>query len=242
MKKNTERLTKESEQKFRSYCEYEQIVFINKKNLESNLKTLGIKTSIASLLRSGIIESIYKGKIYRLSGKNGMLSDLLSEIFDKSEAFYISGVYAYNRYGFIDQLPSVYQIANRKLQADKTIAGLRFQFRKVGIDYFYGIDPKTLTMTRERTLVEFCRSYGYNRFMEALNANISSINLDMLTEFAVLYPLNNVSRRLIYGLNTIRPVSYKILKKLNCKSLITLTEGKSRKGKIDQTFNIIINQ
>lgn len=238
---NTVRLTKNDEQRFRAFCDYEKIVYITIGELQIILQRLKIRNTSANLLRNGILESVYRGKVYRVSGKNGTAMELLPKIFN-GEQFFLYGAYAYNLYGFIEQLPAVYQVANLKTQKDKTIAGFNFNFRKANKDYFYGIDIKTNILSRERALIDFCKNYGYMRFMDIFSKNTDTLDIDKIIGYALKYPVKNISRRVLYGINTTRQLPDRIIKKIPRESLITLTELKTRKGKIDKIFNIIINQ
>ena len=65
-------------------------------------------------------------------------------------------------------------------------------------------------------------------------------DLPTLTDFAIRYPVNNIARRVLYGINSVKRIGDDILAKVNTKSLITLTGKDTRTGTIDKRFNIII--
>jgi len=239
---NTQRFTKKQEQDFRAYCDYEGISYMTGDELNAIINALKINSTVTNLMRNGVLESVYKGRVYRVSGKGGAVIELLTRIFENDEPFYLAGIYVYNYYGFIEQLPSQYQVVNRKLHKEKSIAGYRFLFRKLNEKYFYGIDETTRMPVKERALIDFCYSYGYERFMDVVTGKEASVDLAALARFALRYPVNKVARRVLYGIDSIKTVGEDIRAQVDVKSLITLTERNSREGRIDSRFNIIINQ
>jgi len=150
------KLTKKEEQNLRSYCDYENISFFTRDELVDILGTLKINTSIKNLIRNGVIKSFYKGRVYGLSGKNGPIEELLPRVIGRDEPFYFTGIYVYNARGFIEQLPSKYQVATMKLQREKTIAGFNITFKKVREGFFYGIDETSFMLQKERAPLDFC--------------------------------------------------------------------------------------
>ena len=235
-------LTGKQKQDFSSYCTYEGISFVTGEELQAVLDILKIESPVQNLIRNNMVESVYKGKVYRVSGETSTIEKLLSRMFTKNEPFYLTGIYTYNAYDFIEQLPSRYQVANRKIQKDKTIAGYNIIFKKVNQSFFYGIDKKTYMSVKERALIDFCYSFGYDRFIEVLTVQKSNIDVSSLIDLAVRYPVNKIARRVLYGIDSLYSIDNIILDQLDMKSLTTLTEKKSREGKIDKRFNIIINQ
>jgi len=236
------RFSKNQEQDFRAYCAFEGLSFLTRNELSAILSTLGINATATNLMRNGVIEPVYKGKVYRVSDKSGTVTELLTRIFEGDEPVYLTGIYAYNAYGFIEQLPSRYQVANRKIQREKSIAGYGFIFSKVNDKYFYGIDRTACLPVKERALIDFCHSFGYERFIEALTDQRAAVDLNTLIRFALQYPVNKVARRVLYGVDSLDRIDDDIRTQLDAKSLITLTERNSREGRIDTRFNIIINQ
>ncbi len=239
---NTIRFTKKQEQNFRAYCDYEGISFLTGDELTTILNTLGINATATNLMRNGVIDSVYKGKVYRVSDKSGTITELLTRIFVDDEPFYLNGIYVYNAYGFIEQLPSRYQVANRKIQKEKSIAGYNIIFSKVNDQYFYGIDQTACMPVKERALIDFCYSYGYERYIEVLTDQQASVDLSALARLALQYPVNKIARRVLYGIDTLERIMDEMRAQLDSRSLITLTERNSREGRIDTRFNIIINR
>ena len=235
-------MKKQEENKFIQYCDYEGLVFLSKNKLQEILGLLNIDTSIQNLLRSNTIESVYKNKIYKVRNKNGTIEDLLPLIFDPGEKYYIGGIKLYNDYGFIEQLPSKYQIINTKISEEKNIAGFNIIFSKRKKEYFYGIDEKSCKLKKERAFLDLCYEFGYEIYFSNLKKQKNNLDFDLLITYCQKYPLNKIQRRCLFGINQFIDVPGSIVSTIQTNAIITLTDKKSRRGPIDKKYRIIINQ
>jgi predicted transcriptional regulator of viral defense system len=238
---STVKLTKQYEKRLIDYCRYEKIAFITKDELINVLKALGITTKIPNLLRAGTISTIMRNSVYHVIGINGSIQQLLRKIFYIEEPYFLYGIYVYNSYGFINQLPAWYQVANTRIKRNKILAGYNIQFKTPMDGYFFGIDSQTAMLDKERSLIDFCRSYGYSRYIDVLEKEADQFEINKLIDYALKYPLNNIARRVLYGVNTITTLKPEVIDSVRTGSIIKLTDNPSRKGKIDRNFDIIIN-
>lgn len=124
------KLTKSNENRFLEYCDFEEKAVLKKDQVLSILELLKINTTIRNLIRTGTIESIYKNQLYKIKNRNITIEKLLSLIFDPDDKYYLSGIAIYNNYGFINQLPSKYQVINTRISGEKKISGFNIIFSK----------------------------------------------------------------------------------------------------------------
>lgn len=238
---STTAITREDIRRFNEYCQYEDITFITRSELVETMTLLGIGASVRAMLRSGTVSTVMRNTVYQVPGRTGTIQQLLAKIFSVEEPYYLYGIYAYNTYGFIDQLPSMYQVANKRIKRTRQLGGFTIQFKIPADGYFYGIDSDTMIIEKERAIIDFCYTYGYERYLSLLRKVLQAIDLNKLITYTLSYPLNNVARRVIYGLNSIEKVAPEIIDSVVTSSLITLTDSPSKRGPIDKTFNLIIN-
>ncbi|MFC1617019.1 hypothetical protein ACFL2K_02250 [Candidatus Margulisiibacteriota bacterium] len=242
MKNNTTVLSKEIIHKIKQYFDYEEKTFLTKNELLNILNILKIKATIRNLLRTKIINCIINNQIYHVCDSKSSISELIETIFPDNNTYYFSGIYAYNTLGFIEQVPQRYQIINTKFTSKRKLAHWDIIFKKKTAAFLYGINCDTHFPYPERALLDLCYEYEYEKFLEIWEKYFNKINTDLLLGFLTKYPINAVARRVAYTLSKKIKIPDNIRLKLVTSSLIQLYSHKSRRGKIEKQWNLIINK
>lgn len=232
-------ITKEIERKLREYFDYQGVSYYTKEQIEEILKQLSITTTVRNLLIRKIIRSIYKNKIYQVINKSDSVLKLLDLIFQGKPNYYLGGIYIYQYYGFINQLPTAYQVLNTQISGKKSYGNFQFIFKKIKEEFFYGINSERLP-SKERALLDYCYDFGFINTEKLLETK--SFELDILLDLTIKYPIKSVARRIAYKISLSKQIPNDIMNKFSNLSTISLYEKKSRSGTIDKRWNIIINR
>ncbi|NQY74634.1 MAG: hypothetical protein HRT90_07710 [Candidatus Margulisbacteria bacterium] len=242
MKNNTISLTKDLQKKIRDYFDYEGKIYYSKQELIAAVAHLNISVSIRNLLRTRLIRSTYKDRIYQVLEGKSSITGLLTVLFDSKELFYLGGIYAFNTQGLINQLPVSYQVINTKITGQKKLGVFNVIFQRKSPKFFYGINSRTYLPELERTLLDYCYTFGYKRFKSAFDSQKGTVDFQKLADYAMKYPIQSIGRRVLYTLDEEGLVANNIQEKMTFKSLITLYNDRPRRGKIDRKWNLIINK
>lgn len=169
--------------------------------------------------------------------------------------YYIGYNNMFNFYGFTPQIPQTTFILNTRFSKRKVIDGKSYKFIKINESKLYGlttleIDGRKIRISdKERTLVDLIYNFkplgSIKEALRVMKGEIKKINLDKFIRYATKFPNIATRKRIGYCLSNlrikdeaIRPLIKSITKS---NTLTPLYESKSRKGKIDKKWKLIIN-
>lgn len=239
LKKYTTRLSREDQVRLIRYFRFEEKAFVGRSELEEVIRNLEIATDISALLRAEIIQVVLRNRVYRVSELQGTFDQLLPLLFGKDQPYYMGGLAAFNRLGFVDQVPGRYTVVNTVRSGNRTLAGFQIQFRKRISDFFYGLKSDGM-MDSERAAIEFCNEMGFLRWRELVSNDSAGFNLERMKTYAIRYPINKTARRVLFGLAEMGAATAEDANGISTTSPIALVEGKGRGGRIDRTWGIIV--
>ena len=215
---------------------------------------------ISSLLRKRRIICLEKGKYLPIPLKapnqqwfpnEFVVADLwMGEI-----PYYIGYFTMYNYWGFTEQVPQTVFVLNTKKSCKKVIGNVRYQAVKIDQKKYYGIEKirideaKVCISDKERTLVDFIYNPigSFENIETVLRDNIKKINLDKFIRYLKQFPVVSVRKRAGFLLEKLgcNALFLSKLKKTigNKQTYIVLNPtNKSRKGKVNKEWRIIVNR
>jgi len=242
---------------------YEKTSIITKEQLD---KYFGFTSAVRNkiiyrLNKRGILRSISKG-IYLYSPlESGPAGSNINEflippvLFPRGN-YYIGYGVMYNYYGFIDQISQSMDILNTSVQRQKFINNMNFRMIKIPEKRMYGLEKiiiggsEAIISSRERTLVDFIYNPGpaggIMKAVDILKYQVKNkkVNIDKFIEYSARFPV--VSARKIIGFvleecGISDKKLYPVIKSVESSSLSTLFGAKSRKGKINNKWKVIID-
>lgn len=245
-----------------SRLSYEKTNVITKEQFDELFKkSLLTRQIIYQLRKKGILKPINKGVYYFSpieSGPNGRrINEFLipSILFPKGN-YYLGFGTMYNYYGFTEQIFQTFYVLNTSIQRERIIDGKQFKLRKVKESKLYGLtkitirDSDVIVSDRERTLIDLIYFPdpvgGLTKAFEIFTGQIKKKKADIkkIIRYAIRFPNITTRKRIGFVLETCG-VSSQLLKPLreNLKdtSLITLYGSKSRKGSINTTWKVIVD-
>jgi predicted transcriptional regulator of viral defense system len=240
---------------------YEKTAAITRKQFDSYFnnypKTVREKL-IYRLNRQGILKKIKKG-VYIYSpleagpaGRN-INEYMVPGLLLPGRDYYIGYSTMFNYYKFTDQLFRVIYVLNTGIQRDRDVGGMRFKLLKVSKKRMYGITEidimgvKSRVSDLERTLVDLIYFSnpvgGLKRAYEIMVDMVKRGRADRekFLEYLALFPNAYVRKRAGYILDSAGIKTGRLVEAINPMSIMTLYNGKSRKGRIDKKWGIIIN-
>jgi len=171
--------------------------------------------------------------------------------------YQVTGLWAFHRYGFSEQVPSRMAVYNTKLSGEKIIGNTGYDFIKVDSKRLGSTDVKVTTdniavvfSSSARTLFDAC--YDWDRFGTipkvfgwiGMRVDDKKLMTDLINATA-LYGNIGTTRRVGYILSHLG-VSKDRVKKLqeiatDTTSFIPLNPSQPKRGPIDKTWGLIIN-
>jgi predicted transcriptional regulator of viral defense system len=168
---------------------------------------------------------------------------------------YIGYFTMYHYWGYSDQIPQTVYILNTRRNAEARIGYTGYRAIKVDSSRIYGVQNLEIEgeivriSDKERTLVDFIhRPIGsLETISMTLKKAIPSVDLDRLIGYIVKFPILSLRRRAGYLLDTLGfggPSLNSLKKNLGHPSTYVVLDPKlkSRKGKIDKNWGIIVNR
>lgn len=169
--------------------------------------------------------------------------------------YYIGYFTMYNYWGYTDQVPQTIFVLNLKKSIKKLIANVRYESTKIDKKKYFGVQKiiiegeEVFISDKERTLVDFIYNPidSFDNVQTTLRDNLKEIDLKKFIEYLTLFPVISVRKRAGFFLEKLgcKGSLLAILKKSigNEQSYIVLDPTKkSRKGKIDREWKIIVNR
>jgi predicted transcriptional regulator of viral defense system len=213
---------------------------------------------IFRLKKKGILKKIKNG-LYIYSpieagpGGRNISEYRIPELLFPGGEYYMGYSPMYNYYRFTDQIYQVVYLLNTKLQRTIDAGGLRFNLLKISKSRMYGITEADFTgakvrvSDRERTLVDLlyysAPAGGLKKAYKIMTDEIISgrAKLKKFIAYLEIFPSAYVRKRAGYMLEKAGIKTGSLVKTINSYSLMTLYEGRSRKGEIDKKWGVIIN-
>lgn len=180
---------------------------------------------------------------------------IIADALMDGRGYYIGYNNMFNFYGFTQQIPQATFTLNTRFSKRKTIDGKSYKFIKINEDKLYGLTTleiegrKISVSDKERTLVDliyYFRPVGSLKgALMVIKDKIKEIDPDKFIRYAAKFPNIATRKRIGYYLSnlkmkdeTVEPLMESISKS---NTLTPLYESKSRKGKIDRKWMLIIN-
>lgn len=250
------------EVQFIARLSYEKISVISKQQIEAFFgDSMQISQIIYQLKKKNILKPISKGVYFYSPIETGPKGTRINEfliapiLFPKGN-YYIGYSNIYNYYGFTEQIFQSFYILNTTRQKERLICDIAFKLIKISPNKLYGLTSITVEGTevvvsdRERTLIDLIYFPnpvgGIKKATEILQNEVTSgkSNLSKIIKYAASFPSISTQKRIGYILDSIgikNAYLATLANKIKQTSLITLYGSKSRKGKIDNKWGVIVD-
>ncbi len=169
--------------------------------------------------------------------------------------YYIGYFTMYNYWGFTEQIPQTVFVLNLKKNIKKTIGSLRYEVLRIDEKKYFGIqkinieDVDVCISDKERTLVDFMYNPmgSFAGMGRVLKDNIDEIDLEKFVDYLIRFPIVSVRKRAGFFLGEIgckNALLEKLRKNIGGKDTYVVLDpsNKSRKGKINKEWKIIVNR
>jgi len=244
-----------------SRAEYERQKLITS-DFASRLFPIGKRASevLDTLTRKGRLLQLQRGKylLVPIKAPNQQWSPnefVVAALWMGDIPYYVGYFTMYNYWGFTEQIPQTVFIFNQEKNVKKTIGDVKYEVLKIDKKKFFGIqkikveDMDVCISDKERTLVDFVyKPMGsYGNVANVLKECLTDIDLEKFISYLNYFPVVSVRKRAGFFLAEIG-CSNSILKKLQKNigredTFIVLDPtNKSRKGKINKEWKIIVNR
>ena len=213
-----------------------------------------------TLARKGRLLQIQRGKylVVPIKAPNQQWAPnefMVAALWMGDTPYYIGYYTMYNYWGFTEQIPQTVFILNLTKNIKKTIGNVMYSAVKIDEKKYFGIskikveDMDVCISDKERTLVDFVYNpiVSFNNVANVFKENIKDIDLDKFIGYLNRFPVVSVRKRAGFFLAAIgckdsalerlrkgigREDTYVVLDPIN----------KSRKGKINKEWKIIVNR
>jgi predicted transcriptional regulator of viral defense system len=246
-----------------SRLSYEKVTIITKKQFDKLFgQSLLTRQIIYQLKKKGILKPIIKGIYYYSPLESGPAGSRVNEflipavLFPKGN-YYVGYSTMYNYYGLTEQIFQTFYILNTSLQREREIGGIPFKLLKIPADRLYGLEKvkiresQVIVSDRERTLIDLVYFPdpvgGLKKALEIfLEASLSNKTvLEKLIKYASIFPSVSTRKRIGFILEKAgiaKPMLAPLLKSVkNRNTLVTLYGSKARRGEINKTWKVIID-
>jgi predicted transcriptional regulator of viral defense system len=246
-----------------SRLSYEKVTIITKKQFDKLFgQSILTRQIIYQLKKKGILKPIIKGIYYYSPLEAGPAGSRVNEflippaLFPKGN-YYVGYSTMYNYYGLTEQIFQTFYILNTSLQRKREIFGISFKLLKVPANRMYGLEKvkiresQIIVSDRERTLVDLVYFPdpvgGLKKALEIFKeaSLLNKTDLKKLIKYASIFPSVSTRKRIGFILEKAE-VSKLMLAPLlksikNRNTLVTLYGSESRKGEINNTWKVIID-
>ena len=179
---------------------------------------------------------------------------LVASLWMGESPYYIGYSSAYNYWGFTEQIPQTISVLNTRKGLKKLIGKLSYRLVKVSSQKIYGLQKNNIDggsffiSDKERTLVDFIyKPMGsWGNVEDIIKGQLSEINVEKLVRYLIRFPVVSVRKRAGFILQKLG-VSQKLLVPLQASIgkentyIVFNPFIKSRKGKVDSGWKVIIN-
>jgi predicted transcriptional regulator of viral defense system len=169
--------------------------------------------------------------------------------------YYVGYFTMYNYWGFTEQIPQTVYILNLKKNVKKTIGDVKYEAAKIDKKKFFGVqkikieDTDVNVSDKERTLVDLVYNPigSYANVKNILKESLEEINLEKFIDYLNQFPIVSVRKRAGFFLAEIgcnNTALKKLRKSIGREDTFVVLDPtkKSRKGKINKEWKIIVNR
>jgi len=215
---------------------------------------------LAFLTKKGRLIRIEKGKYIlvpiKAPNQQWMPNEfVIADLWMGDVPYYIGYFTMYNYWGFTEQIPRTIFVLNTTKSCKREISGIRFEAVKIDTKKYYGVekikaeDQEVYISDKERTLVDFAYNPlgSIRNFEVALEDNLNSIDLEKFIRYLKRFPVISVRKRagfLLEKSGCQDKVLEPLRKSIGKKRVLALLDpySRSRKGKINKEWKIIVNR
>ncbi len=217
------------------------------------------KNSLSRLGKKGRLLRIENGKYFIVpfdvpGGKWAPNEFIVVKYWMGDRRYYIGYYTMYNYWGFTDQLPQVIYVLNTGVSCKKKIGAVRYEAVKIKKNRFYGIKKISISgetvyiSDKERTLLDYIYkpAASFEEMRKVVAGSLDRIDVKKFISYLSRYPEAAVRKRAGYIMEK-AGIKKSLLDKLNKtikknSSYIPLNPfNKSREGKTDKTWRVILN-
>ena len=215
---------------------------------------------LSSLSKKGRLLRLEKGKYFLVPIKapNQMWTPnefIAASLWMGSTPYYIGYFTMYNYWGFTEQVPFTIFVLNTQRSCKKVIGNTRYEAIKMDKKRYYGIEKikiegeEVCISDKERTLVDFMYNPlgSFRNLQEGLESNFADVDAEKFVRYLKMFPVASVRKRAGYLLEKLG-CQKKLLDDLrksisdNQSYIVLDPYNKTRKGKIDAGWKIIVNR
>ncbi len=212
------------------------------------------------LTRKGRLIQLQRGKylIVPIKAPNQQWAPnefVVAALWMRDTPYYIGYFTMYNYWGFTEQIPQTVFVINLKKNIKKTIGSLSYEFLRTAGRKSFGAhktnveDVDVRISAKERTLVDFMYNPmgSFASMGTVLKDNIDEIELEKFIDYLIRFPIVSVRKRAGFFLEEIgckNAIIEKLRKNIGGKDTYVVLDpsNKSRKGKINKDWKIIVNR
>ena len=213
-----------------------------------------------TLARKGRLLQIQRGKylVVPIKAPNQQWAPnefMVAALWMGDTPYYIGYYTMYNYWGFTEQIPQTVFILNLTKNIKKTIGDVMYSAVKIDEKKYFGVskvkveDMDVCISDKERTLVDFVYNpiVSFNNVANVFKENIKDIDLDKFIGYLNRFPVVSVRKRAGFFLAAIGckdSALEKLRKGIGRKDTYVVLDptNKSRKGKINKEWKIIVNR
>lgn len=213
-----------------------------------------------TLTRKGRLLQIQRGKylLVPIKAPNQQWSPnefVVAALWMGEVPYYIGYFTMYNYWGLTEQIPQTVFILNLKKNAKKTIGDVKYEALKIDEKKYFGVqkikveDIDICVSDKERTLVDFIYNPigSFNNVANVIKECLTEIDLDKFIDYLNRFPVISVRKRAGFYLTEIGckdSMLKKLQKNIGREDTYVVLDPttKSRKGKINQEWKIIVNR
>ena len=240
---------------------YEAKTLVSTEDLDKLFKLSAVDRAkvVSRLKKKNILAPIKRG-LYIFSpleagpAGRGIDEMLIPPLYLPKNNYYIGYSTMFNYYGFTEQIFQTMYVLNTSFNKKKTICGISFKFLKISENRMYGIktikvkDRDVMISDKERTLIDLLYfnkpvggiSIASDTFKKIVQEK--QCNIKRLIGYASKFPNVTIRKRIGVLLESIGINELDLnplLKSIKNTAISSL--GKTRKGKINKKWRVIIN-
>jgi predicted transcriptional regulator of viral defense system len=231
--------------------EFAKRLFPNPKRAADILDTLARKGRLLQLQRGKYLLVPIKAPNQQWAPNELMVAAL----WMGDTPYYIGYFTMYNYWGFTEQIPQTVFVLNLKKNVKKTIGNLKYEALRINEKKYFGVqkikieDVDVCISDKERTLVDFMYNPmgSFVSLGTVLKNSIAGIDLKKFVDYLIRFPVVSVRKRAGFFLEEIgcrNSLLENLKKNTGCQDTYVVLDpsNKSRKGKINREWKIIVNR
>lgn len=215
---------------------------------------------LSTLTRKGRLVQLQRGKYLlvpiKAPNQQWMPNEfIVASLWMGKIPYYIGYFTMYNYWGFTEQVPQTVFILNTGKNAKKLINNVKYEALKIDEKRYFGVQKikiegeEVCISDKERTLVDFIYNPtgSFDNIKTVLKGNLSKINTSKFIKYLIRFPVISVRRRAGFYLESLgcgNPLLKKLKKSIGDRETYAVLDpaNKSRKGKINKEWKIIVNR